>query len=155
MNLQTAPIDFIAYDADGKVVLLAEAKSRRDTSESWAAKLRRNMLAHGILPKSEFFLIATPKRMYGWRQQNLLPIDAPPHFTVDAQQALQPYFTKLKQDPDKIGPRAFELLILTWLTDIARLNEDQLKSDPSLASLIESGLLSSLQEAAIEMNTGR
>lgn len=46
MTQQRTPIDFIAYDADGKVVLLAEAKSRRGTSASWAAKLRRNMLAH-------------------------------------------------------------------------------------------------------------
>lgn len=74
---------------------------------------------------------------------------------MDAQKALQPYFAKLKQDPDNISPRAFELLILTWLTDIARSEVDQLESDPSLASLIESGLLSSLQEAEIEMNTGR
>jgi hypothetical protein len=29
MTQQRTPIDFIAYDADGKVVLLAEAKSRR------------------------------------------------------------------------------------------------------------------------------
>jgi hypothetical protein len=52
MTQQRTPIDFIAYDADGKVVLLAEAKSRRGTSASWAAKLRRNMLAHSVLPRS-------------------------------------------------------------------------------------------------------
>jgi hypothetical protein len=155
MTQQRTPIDFIAYDADGKVVLLAEAKSRRGTSASWAAKLRRNMLAHSILPRSQFFLIATPERMYGWRQENLVSTDVPPQFIVDAQKALKPYFAKLKQDPENISPRAFELLILTWLTDIARSEVDQLESDPSLASLIESGLLSSLQEAEIEMNTGR
>lgn len=73
MPPQNAPIDFIAYNRDGTVVLLAEAKSRRGTSEAWAAKLRRNMLAHGVLPKSQYFLIATPERMYGWRQEDLPP----------------------------------------------------------------------------------
>ena len=48
---RNTPIDLIAYDPTGKVVLLAEAKSRQGTSEAWAAKLRRNMLAHGVLPK--------------------------------------------------------------------------------------------------------
>jgi hypothetical protein len=154
MALPETPIDFIAYNSDGRVVLLAEAKSRRGTSESWAAKLRRNMLAHGLLPKSQYFLIATPDRMYGWRHENLPPNEIHPQFTVDAQTALAPYFAKLRQDPANISPRAFELLMLTWLTDIARL-EDQPEVHPSLRSLSESGLLSSLRRAEIEMNPAR
>jgi hypothetical protein len=63
MPTQNSPIDFIAYNADGTVVLLAEAKTRHGTSEEWAAKLRRNMLAHGLLPRAEYFLIATPEQI--------------------------------------------------------------------------------------------
>jgi hypothetical protein len=114
MNLHNTPIDFIAYDADEQIVLLAEAKSRLGTSGYWASKLRRNMLAHGLLPKSRFFLIATPERMYGWKQESLLASDDPPQFTVDAREALQPYFAKLKQNPDNISPRAFEYAIDFW-----------------------------------------
>ncbi|MBV9158560.1 MAG: hypothetical protein JO097_20040 [Acidobacteriaceae bacterium] len=154
MPPRITPIDFVAYDRDGKVVLLAEAKSRHGTSDSWAAKLRRNMLAHGVLPKSQYFLIATPERIYGWRQENLLPVEVPPQFTVDAQKALAPYFSKLGQNPAQISPAAFELLVLTWLTDIAR-SGDQPHHDPSLRSLSESGLLSSLQQAEIEMYPAR
>jgi hypothetical protein len=47
------------------------------------------------------------------------------------------------------------LLILTWLTDIARSAGDQPDVDPSLRSLFDSGLLSSLQQAEIEMNAAR
>jgi hypothetical protein len=155
MNLHNTPIDFIAYDADGQIVLLAEAKSRLGTSGSWASKLRRNMLAHGLLPKSRFFLIATPERMYGWKQESLPTSDDLPQFTVDAREALQPYFAKLRQNPGSISPKAFELVFLTWLTDIARSGADRVESDPSLASLKESGLLSSLRQAEIEMNTER
>lgn len=150
MPAQT-PIDFIAHNPDGTVVLLAEAKSRLGTSESWAAKLRRNMLSHGLLPRSQYFLIATPERMYGWRQENLPPNEVPPQFTVDAQRALAPYFARLHQDPANISPRAFELLVLTWLTDVAR-SGDQAEVDPVLQSLSDSGLLSSLRQAEIEMN---
>jgi hypothetical protein len=155
MLTQNTPIDFIAYSRDGAVVLLAEAKSRRGTSDEWAAKLRRNMLAHGVLPKSQYFLIATPERMYGWRQENLPPGDVPPQFTIDAQKALGPYFSKLGQNPAQISPAGFELLVLTWLTDIARWSGDRPESDPSLRSLSESGLLSSLQHAEIQMNPAR
>lgn len=148
-------IDLIAYRPDGKVVLLAEAKSRRGTSASWAAKLRRNMLAHGTLPDSQFFVIATPERIYGWRQEDLPPNEVPPQFFLDAEEVLRPYFAKLRKSPDDISPSAFELLILTWLTDISKSSVEQVKPDPSLAPLVESGLLSSLHEAQIELNTGR
>jgi len=154
MPVQNAPIDFIAYDTDGSVVLLAEAKSRRGTSEAWAAKLRRNMLAHGVLPRAKYFLIATPERIYGWAQESLTADDAPPQFTVDAHEALGPYFKRTDLDPADVSPGAFDLLVLAWLTDISRA--DQLAEiDPSLKCLSESGLLSSLQHAEIEMNSER
>ncbi|MEO8129980.1 MAG: hypothetical protein ABJF23_23505 [Bryobacteraceae bacterium] len=157
MPVQHAPIDFIAYDADGAVVLLLEAKSRHGISDSWAAKLRRNILAHGGLPNAMYFLIATPERMYGWKLEaaELSPHEVPPDFTVDAQKVLAPYFAKFNQDPANIGPRAFELLVLTWLTDMAKSPENRLELDPSLSYLSESGLLSSLRHAEIEMNPAR
>ena len=110
---------------------------------------------YGGLPDAKYFLIATPERMYGWKQDALSANDIPPQFTVDAEKALGPYFVKLNQDPAKIGPREFELLILTWLTDITRSTERRPEADPSLKSLSESGLLSSLQQAEIEMNAAR
>src|SRR5689334_19494299 len=68
MTSQVSGIDIVAYDQEGRVLLLAEAKSRGGTSESWAARLRKNMLSHGILPWAKYFLIATPERMYFWKQ---------------------------------------------------------------------------------------
>ena len=150
MTSQHSGIDFVAYDREGRVVLLAEAKSRRGTSDHWAARLRRNMLSHGALPWAKYFLIATPERMYLWKQQRHNPADVPPEFTIDAAKVFQPYFQKLHQEPSKIGPEAFELLVLTWLTDIARSGEYKLKQDPSSAWLSE--LTGSLQQARIEMN---
>ncbi len=155
MLAQNTAIDFIAYNADGTVLLLAEAKSRHETSEAWAAKLRRNMLAHGVLPKAKYFLIATPDRMYGWKQENLSFDEVLPEFTINAQKVLAPYFVKFNQHPAHISPKAFELLVLTWLTDLARSVEYRADLDPSLESLSESGLLSSLRHAQIEMNPAK
>jgi hypothetical protein len=150
MPSQLSGIDFVAYDREGQVVLLAEAKSKHGTSVDWAARLRRNMLSHGLLPWAKYFLIATPERMYIWRQERPDAADAPPEFTIDAAKVFQPYFQKLRQEPSKIGPEAFELLVLTWLTDIARSGEHDLKQDPSAALISE--LTRSLQQARIEMN---
>src|SRR5207248_7492860 len=116
-------IDFIAYDREGHIVLLAEAKSRRGTSENWAARLRRNMLSHGVLPWAKYFLIATPERLYLWKQERPNLAEVAPEVTIDATKEFQPYFQKLHQEPSDIGPEAFELLVLTWLTDIARAGD--------------------------------
>jgi hypothetical protein len=110
------------------------------------------MLAHGVLPSSKYFLIATPERMYGWKQENLNLEEIPPDFTVDAQEVLAPYFARFGQDPARISPMAFKLLMLTWLTRAVRSAEYSEKLDSSLRSLSESGLLSSLRQAHIEMN---
>ena len=150
MPSQLSGIDIVAYDREGQVVLLAEAKSRHGTSADWAARLRRNMLSHGLLPWAKYFLIATPERVYVWRQERPDHAEAPREFTIDAAKVLEPYFQKLHQEPSKIGPEEFELLVVTWLTDIARSGEHNLKQDPSAALLSE--LTESLKQARIEMN---
>lgn len=149
-------IDFVAYDREGRVLLLGEAKSRRGTSESWAAGLRKNMLSHGLLPSSKYFLIATPERLYLWRQEQPDAAEVPPQVSVDAEQVFQPYFQRLQQEPSKIGPEAFEHLVLTWLKDIAQSvdrktsNRNVTQEDSSSQWLAE--LSNSLQQADIEMN---
>jgi len=148
--MEVPSIDFVAYKPDGSVVLLAEAKSRRGTSEAWAAKLRRNMMSHGVLPESEFFLIATPDRIYGWKQQNLPASEVPPQFQVDAEKALRPYLGSLEKTHEGISPSAFELVVLKWLTDISEARQEELECDSSLDPLVSSGLISSLNDARIE-----
>ena len=150
MPSQLSSIDFIAYDREGRVLLLAEAKSRRGTSETWATGLRRNMLSHGILPSSRYFLIATPERMYLWNGESHAE-DAPPEFTIDAEKVFGPYFQKLHQEPLTIGPEAFEFVVLTWLTDITRSGERNPSQGPTSAGLSE--LTGSLQQARVEMHS--
>ena len=107
------------------------------------------MLSHGMLPWAKYFLIATPERMYLWRQDRHDLAEVPPAFTIDAEKVFQPYFQKLHQEPLNVGPEAFELVVLTWLTDIARPGEPNRKEGPS-SGLSE--LTGSLQQARIETN---
>ncbi len=146
-------IDFVAYDRQGHVVLLAEAKGRRGTSEQWAARLRMNMLSHGLLPSAKYFLIATPERLYLWNQErpDQAPdhADAAPEHTIDAASEFQPWLRRLGLRPLDMGPEAFELLVFAWLDDIARSGEDLSREvAPWLAELA-----TSLRQARIEMKS--
>lgn len=149
------PIDFIAYNRKGEIVLLAEAKSRGGGSKEWAAKLRRNMLEHRELPKSQYFLIVTPEGIYGWSEESSPTCDALPEFTIDSGEVLGPYFSKFGQNPAEISPVGFELLVHTWLIDISTSAGSSAENDPSLRLLAESGLLASLKQADIQMNSAR
>ena len=119
MRLETRAIDFVGYNKRGEIVLLAEAKSRAGTPDTWASQLRRNILAHGELPQARFFLIATPDRIYIWKQEGPDDAEAPPSAIVDAQVALGSYFENLGRAGSQMGPQEFEFLIQSWLTDLA------------------------------------
>lgn len=150
MPLPVREVDLVAYDQLGQPVLLAEVKSTHRTSDQWAARFRRNLLAHGTLPKAPYFLIATPAHMYFWRQEDPAPEEEPPQFTLDATHELRPYFERFKQTPEKTGSQTLELILFSWLVDLAQSGQLRAKQDPSLHWLVESGLLGALRSARIE-----
>ena len=145
-------IDIIAYDDAGRVVLVAEVKSRVGTSEQWAARFRRNMLEHGVIPDAPFFLIATPERFYFWKQDRRDFTDQAPAFTLDAAKEFQDAFEKLDKTPQEVSGEALELLVASWLTDLARVGDAGVTSDPARRWLRESGLIGALGKSRIEMN---
>ena len=152
MLLPTRNVDLVAYDDREQPVLLVEVKSSHDTSELWAAHFRRNMLAHGSLPAARFFLIATPERMYFWRQEDSDPKEEPPQFTLDATNELRPYFKKFEQRPESTSGQALELIVFSWLRDMAESGQSRVTKDASLHWLSESGLLEALARARIELS---
>jgi hypothetical protein len=145
-------VDVIAYDERGQALLLVEVKGGRDTSELWAARYRRNILAHGTLPAAPFFLIAMPERMYFWRQRDPGAEEELPQFTLDATNELGPYFQRVGLTPEKASGETLELIVFSWLNDMAEAGQLRAKENPSLRWLSESGLLEALGKARIELS---
>ena len=155
MPVRNVPIDIIAYGSDASVVLLAEASGVCGSSEDWAAQYRRNMLEHRVLPPSRYFLIATPEKLYLWKQEGSFAPDDPPHFTIDAREALGPYFERSGLDPARAYRGVFEFLIFSWLADLINSLDRHAHLDPSLRPLSESGLLSALGRAELDLTSAR
>src|SRR5579863_7097830 len=149
MALPTREVDFVAYGDRGQPVLLVEVKSQRQTSDVWAARFRRNLLAHGTLPKAPFFLIATPERLYFWRQDDREPKEELPHYTMETADELRPYFEQWEQKPGTTSGQALELIVFSWLNDIAEFGQSRAKESLALGWLSESGLLDALKKARI------
>jgi hypothetical protein len=65
---------------------------------------------------------------------------------------LKPYFEKFGQTPGKTSGQALELIVFSWLNDIAESGQSRVKQDVSLRWLSESGLLEALGRTRIELS---
>ena len=112
--------DFVAYSPDGQIALIAEAKGRTNTSRSWATQMRRNMLAHGTVPNSRFFLLALPDRLYLWKDAGNTSELVEPTYEIDATPFFQPYSAAARVSPDRLTGRKLRIDRHFWLNELVR-----------------------------------
>lgn len=141
--------DLIVYDRQGRLALIVEAKYKFGTTREWAAHLRRNMYAHGLLPSAPFFLLALPDHFYLWKNEPDLLEPVEPTFDIDPRPFLEPYYRSLGIAPEDLTGQSFELIITSWLSQIlsARFPEEQSKDGQEW--LIQTGLHETLQGGSI------
>jgi hypothetical protein len=142
--------DFALYDRNGRLIAVAEVKNKSGTSREWAAKLRRNFLAHGGFQNADFFLLVTPDKLYLWKEASAEPAVVKPAFEVDAQPIFKPYFERAGVNPADVSGRAFELVVAAWLGDLIRLAEQPENLSNGQSWLVETGLLDALRDGRIE-----
>ncbi len=87
--------DILVRSPDNDIKLIVEIKGRTQSSPDWAARFRRNLFAHHVLPKSRFFLLALPDFLYLWRNSDSSEV-IPPDYTVRTLNVLQRYLTHLE-----------------------------------------------------------
>lgn len=142
--------DFALYDRNGRLIAAAEVKNKSGTSREWAAKLRRNFLAHGEFQNADFFLLVTPDKLYLWKEASAKPAVVKPAFEVDAQPIFKPYFERAGVNPAGVSGRAFELVVAAWLGDLIRLAEQPENLNSGQHWLVEAGLLDAVKDGRIE-----
>lgn len=142
--------DIVIYGQDGQPKLLVEAKSKRDTTLQWAARLRRNMYAHGQLPTAPYFLLALPDRFYLWKNVTETRDLVEPQYAADAWPSLGPYLERSGLSSDDVTERGLELVISTWLEKLAR-GHDRLSIQKDEEWLRSSGLLDTVKGGRVEV----
>ncbi len=142
--------DLALYDARGRLTAIAEVKNRLGTSPEWAARTRRNILAHGGQWKSDFFLLITPDRLYVWKDAGNDPIESPPNHIADLRPTFAPYFDNVGLNPRNVSGEAFELLVAAWLSDLTRLSRASKDRASHQDWLDESGFSTAVRDGRIE-----
>jgi hypothetical protein len=143
--------DIVAFDRSGELALLVEVKNKRGTTPEWAAKMRRNMYAHGLLPKAPFFLLALPDRFYFWRNASPTEELAEPTLQVDSSPFLQPYFEKAGVSSEDVTGKSFELIVTAWLSHVLGADGPEDLRDRNQEWVLTSGLFNSLAGGRLEL----
>jgi hypothetical protein len=142
--------DLSVDNRNGQLALVVEIKRKTNVSPEWAAKLRRNILAHGTFPKAPYFLMVFPDKFYLWSNAEAYQDQSEPTYTIDASPILQPYFERAGVAADQISGASLELIVTSWLGEIIHSDQLSEKIDVSQQWLIESGLYAALVGGKLE-----
>lgn len=142
--------DLSVDNRSGQLTLVVEVKRKTNVSPEWAAKLRRNILAHGTFPKAPYFLMVFPDKFYLWSNSQAHQDQSEPTYTIDAFPILQPYFERAGVVADQISGASLELIVASWLGEIIHSNQLPENIDASQQWLMESGLYAALVGGKLE-----
>ncbi len=136
--------DLLIDDRNGQLMLIVEIKRKTNVSSEWASQFRRNLLAHGTVPKAPYFLMAFPDKFFLWTDAEAHLEQSEPTYTIDARPLLQPYFERAGVTAEQISRQSFELIVTSWLADMMHSEQLSENVEDSKRWLIESGLYASL-----------
>lgn len=142
--------DLSVDNRNGQLALVVEVKRKTNVSPEWAAKLRRNILAHGTFPKAPYFLIVFPDKFYLWANADAYQDQSEPTYSIDASPILQPYFERAGVRSDQISGDSLELIVTSWLGEIIHSEQLPENINDSQKWLIDSGLYAALVGGKVE-----
>ena len=142
--------DLAVYNSRGELKAVIDVKGRYGKTGEWATHTRRNMAAHGHVPDVDYFIIATPERLFLWKESGAEPGLVPPTYEADIRAELAPYYEDTHLDINKISGPALEMLIQTWLTDMIWPDVFGYKHQSPPNWVNESGLLNAVENGRIE-----
>lgn len=143
--------DIVAFDRNGQLALIVEVKNKPGTSREWAASMRRNMYAHGLLPRAPFFLLALPDQFYLWENVGMSNEALEPTLQIDPTPFLGPYYERGGVSPKDVTGKSFELIIAAWLNQILSTESREDLQVRNQQWVVSSGLFDSLAGGRLEL----
>jgi hypothetical protein len=142
--------DLLVDNRDGQLALVIEVKSKTNVPLEWVIRFRQNILEHGTVARSPYFLMAFPDKFYLWTEAEAHLDQAKPAYVVDASPILEPYLKRAGLTADKISGQSLEIIISSWLGTIIHYEQLPENLDGSQELLIDSGLYAALAGGRFE-----
>lgn len=142
--------DISVFSPDNKLKLVVEVKGNRGANAEWASQFRRNLMAHEAIPRSPFFLLALPDRLYLWENGSEVIDLRKPDFEVDSSPILGPYLESSPESLNNNTSNSLELILASWLTllTISHISNDEVASHERW--LLESGLYEAIKNGSVK-----
>ncbi len=140
-----AVIDFAAYDKDGQLALVVEIKSRLHTSADWAARIRRNLFSHGIVPRSEYFMLAMPDNLYLWHDRRPGSEAADPDYIINPKPLFKRYLDVVIEEAIALRDESLAILVGSWIGDLMAHGLPGDLPEPQRGLLVKSGLVDAIK----------
>ena len=138
------------YAHNGQLTVVVEIKNKLGTSRKWATQTRRNILAYGGSFNVDYFLIVTPDRLYMWKNAGTELARIPPTYEADMESEFALYFETAGLDSSHVSGYVFELLVATWLSDVARSEKATKEFANDRSWLNKSGFQAAVKDGRIE-----
>ena len=135
--------DISVYSRDRQLVLLAEIKWDKESSEQNATYYRRNLLSHGLLSSVPFFLLANRSTLNLWR--GTASPDEAPTYTAAAKPIFKRYLGPLADDERGPGSESLQFALTRWLSEFADESRAPDQSSDADQMVINSGLAQQLK----------
>ena len=143
---QLMDIDIAISDEKNQLSVQFEIKNKTGTTREWAGKMFRNLLAHGNIPVSKFFLLVLPDRLYLWKNYHPNPNFIQPDYEIDSKKLFEPYYNKENVTPENISEGRLESILSTWLSDVRSNNIDIVSLKKDQKWLFDCGLFEEIQK---------
>ena len=142
--------DISVYSPDNRLQLVVEVKRKKGATPEWAAKMRRNLFIHSVVPYSPYFLLALPDHFYLWKNTGS-PIDMKsPDYIADSKPILEPYLNNSSYYLDTMSEYGLELIINSWLNKLVNANLTRETASPQEAWLFDSGLYDAIKRGYVK-----
>jgi hypothetical protein len=114
--------DIVAHSPQREPSAVIELKNRRQLTPEVAVTLRRNIIAHGLLPNVPFFMVLSQDVGYLWpgSDQSVSVWHAQPTLQFPMGPVVRRYLPGLDAG-ERVDEAQLRLLVLQWLTDLSSL----------------------------------
>jgi len=140
-NWQT---DFAVFNEDGQLIAIAEANRKLNTDARWASDWLRNFATYQRTPMPPFVLLATPEKLYVWKQQPD-PDSFEPIAVTNARRLFSSY---TNYDPVDLSKPGFEFIVGAWLDNMSHGLWQPSEPD-DVRAFVETGLLEAVQNGRV------
>jgi|1186.fasta_scaffold89360_2 hypothetical protein len=141
--------DITLRNRKGEPLMIFEVRAKHHTTPQWAAEYRRNLLRREEFRPTQYFAIVTPDQLYLWREPKPQTDVVLPDFVVDSRPLFLPYLQKTSVDLDRISPFVFELVVISWLSDLVYARREAEGLEPGQAWLMDSGFLDATRDGRL------